>query len=42
MPAPTSSTAWRLLLIDKNSNKASMSFATADTTLSGFGTCTNK
>jgi hypothetical protein len=31
-----------LLLIDKNSNKASMSFATADTTLSGFGTCTNK
>ena len=31
-----------LLLIDKNSNKASMPFATADTTLSGFGTCTNK
>jgi hypothetical protein len=31
-----------LLLVDKNSNKASMSFATADTTLSGFGTCTNK
>jgi hypothetical protein len=31
-----------MLLIDKNSSKASMSFATADTSLSGFGTCTNK
>jgi hypothetical protein len=31
-----------LLLIDKNSNEASMSFATADTTLAGFGTCSNK
>jgi hypothetical protein len=31
-----------LLLIDKNSSKASMSFATADTTLAGFGACTNK
>lgn len=31
-----------MLLIDNNSSKASMSFATADTLLSGFGTCTNK
>jgi len=31
-----------LLLIDKNSNEASMSFATADTTLAGLGTCSNK
>jgi len=31
-----------LLLIDKNSDKASMSFATADATIAGFGTCTNK
>jgi hypothetical protein len=32
---------WQLL-IAKNSNAASMSFATADTIISGFGTCSNK
>ncbi len=32
---------WQLL-IAKNSNAASMSFATADSIISGFGTCSNK
>jgi hypothetical protein len=32
---------WQLL-IAKNSNSASMSFATADSIISGFGTCSNK
>jgi hypothetical protein len=32
---------WQLL-ISKTSNAASMSFATADSIISGFGTCSNK
>jgi hypothetical protein len=32
---------WQLL-VSKNSNAASMSFATADSIISGFGTCSNK
>jgi hypothetical protein len=32
---------WQLL-VAKNSNAASMSFATADSIISGFGTCSNK
>jgi len=32
---------WQLL-IHKSSEAASMSFATADVTIGGFGTCTNK